>query len=179
MFDKPIDFKKLHKALSDTYKRQMEIKKEFPHRYQDPPWAMWDIDKGKTLGEERKRRKPWFEARKEFNDLSFRMTILCCILNHAKGKLHMKKLIERDDLLQPPYTHFGDPMTLEIQAALIGDKWEEFAIQDDTDNFGVSEADEKLVEDYMREQQKPVQRKSLVARFAEALGLNDYVESPE
>ena len=88
MFDKPIDFTKLHKELSSTYKRQMAIKKEYPHRYQNQPWE--DAFTKRALYTKRQEEnKPWKLARQEFLRLSYRMTKLCCILNHAKGKLHM------------------------------------------------------------------------------------------
>ena len=90
MFDKPIDFKKLHKELSSTYKRQMAIKKEFPHRYQNQPHEDW-MTKRVLWAQRQEERKPWQKARREFDDLSYKMTMLCCLINHAKGKLHMTK----------------------------------------------------------------------------------------
>ena len=68
------DFKKLHQELSNTYKRQRELKK----------WLYLDY----SITHEEAQRK-LRKAVDEFWLLSYRMTMLCCILNHAKGKLHM------------------------------------------------------------------------------------------
>ena len=134
------DFKKLHKALSTTYKRQMEIKKEFPHRFERPSY-------GALYKKEMALRKPWMEARAEFDSLSKRMTMLCCIINHAKGKLHMS------------YWD-GETFTKEDQEEYIYNSYEEFELKDD----------EIVVEEYIKEHTlKP--KKSVIARFAEALGL--------
>lgn len=90
MFDKPIDFRKLHKALSDTYKKQQEIKKQFPHRFQNQPSDDW-LTKRAIYEKRVIENRPWRLARQEFDNLSYMMTKLCCIMNHAKGKLHMTK----------------------------------------------------------------------------------------
>lgn len=75
-----IDFKKLHKALSDTYKRQMEIKSKFPKRWSkkfyDANWEKLEL------------MKEWKECRREFERLSRRMHNLCCLLACLKGKFH-------------------------------------------------------------------------------------------
>ena len=163
MFDKPIDFKKLHKELSDTYKRQMEIKKEFPHRYEWPSGKDFSWD-SKEYRDEVEARKEWRKLRSEFDSLSYRMTILCCILNHAKGKLHMSKLLDRNDL----YGYETDNMTLELQEAIVGNAWKEF-ILDDVDEFGVSEKDEQVVDELVNKHIP--KKKGVVARFVNALGL--------
>ena len=157
IFDKEyeIDFTKLHKALSDTYKRQMEIKKEFPHRFSYPQWTYEKAKSGKYK-EEMEARRPWQKARSEFNQLSDRMTMLCCIINHAKGKLHMKSYLD-------------EPFTMENQESFIVPAYKEFVV-DDTDEFGVSEADEKIVDEFINSK-KPAPKQGLVARFAKALGL--------
>ena len=121
MFDKPIDFKKLHKALSSTYKRQMEIKKEFPHEYQYPPSDDFWIKK-ELYNKRVKEGAPWRAARSEFNELSYRMTKLCCIINHAKGKLHMKQ-----------YSYLDAPVVdLEWQYNFIDSDWQEFIKEEET-----------------------------------------------
>jgi len=135
------DFKKLHKALSDTYKRQMEIKKEFPHRFEYPSK---NIGYGAPYNNEMERRKPWQNSRAEFDSLSDHMTMLCCIINHAKGKLHMSQYWG------------GESFTKEDQEAYIYNSYEEFELKDD----------ETVVEEHVLKQ-----KKSVVARFAEALGL--------
>jgi hypothetical protein len=121
MFDKPIDFTKLHKELSSTYRRQMAIKKEFPHRYESPPNELWFKDRGASYAEESDTRKPWRLARQEFSRLSYRMTKLCCILNHAKGKLHMKS-----------YSYLDAPIVdMEWQYNFIDEDAKEFYKEDD------------------------------------------------
>ena len=157
MFEKPIDFKKLHKALSDTYKRQMEIKKEFPHRFSYPQWT-YEKSKSGEYKKEMEARRPWQKARSEFDSLSYRMTMLCCILNHAKGKLHMQKLLDKDDV----YGWEFDPMTLKAQAAIIGSAWEEFAVGYE------EEQAEKIVEEHVQEHAKKPQ--GVFNRILQALG---------
>lgn len=149
-----IDFKKLHKALSDTYKRQMEIKKEFPHRFEYPTY---DWNNRSAYKEEMERRKPWQKARQEFSGLSSRMTMLCCIINHAKGKLHMTQ-------------YDGEEFTREDQEGFIWNDYKEFEL-DEIDEFGVSKADDDLVDRLVSEHTQEPKRKGIVARFAEALGL--------
>lgn len=120
MFDKPIDFKKLHKALSSTYKRQMEIKKEFPHRYQNQPWDSW-LTKRVLWQKREEENKPWKAARQEFLELSYRMTKLCCIMNHAKGKLHMTQ-----------YSYLDAPVVdMEWQYNFISEDAEEFFLEEE------------------------------------------------
>lgn len=148
------DFKKLHKALSDTYKRQMEIKKEFPHRFSYPIWT-YEKSKSGEYKKEMEARAPWRDARQEFNELSERMTMLCCIINHAKGKLHMTQ-------------YNGEPFSRENQEVFIVPAYEEFVL-DDTDEFGISDADEKIVDEFLNKKEAP--KKDLVSRFVEALGL--------
>lgn len=120
MLDKNLefDFKKLHRALSETYRRQMEIKKEFPHRFSYPVWTYDKYTSGKYK-KEMDERAEWYNARIEFDNLSLRMTMLCCIINHAKGKLHMTN-------------YRGGPFTMEDQESFISQDYEEFIIPNKT-----------------------------------------------
>lgn len=137
MFDKPINYSKLHKDIRNTYKRQLAIKKEYPHKYQYPPFQMY-CDKRvsyKALVEE---QKPWAQARREFSRLSHKMTQLCCMLAHAKGELHMTKVSKetaamykmidggRVDLSGPP-----EIVTMEQQAKVFGTMWEEYISEEE------------------------------------------------
>jgi hypothetical protein len=117
MFDQPIDFKKLHKELSATYKRQLAIKKEFPYRYQSQPWDTVLIKR--ALYDKREiENRPWRLARLEFDRLSNKMTMLCCIINHAKGKLHMT-------------TYDGALFDMKRQRLFMGSEWEAYIKEDE------------------------------------------------
>ena len=118
------DFKKIHQALSTTYKRQMEIKKDFPHEYNWPSFPSYLYRKGfaeeykafkKEWDKEVEAGKDWRKARAEFNDLSHKMTVLCCLLNHAKGKLHMS-------------SYEGEPFDKEMQASWASGFYKEFEL---------------------------------------------------
>ncbi len=121
MFDTPIDFKKLHKELRSTYKRQLAIKKEYPHRYQNQPWET-ALTKRALYDKREIENRPWRLARQEFLRLSSKMTMLCCIINHAKGKLHM--------------TYWNEaPFDMKKQSYLVRNEWEKYIkTEEDADN---------------------------------------------
>jgi len=137
MFDKPINYSKLHKDIRNTYKRQLAIKKEYPHRYQCVPFEMY-LNKRvqyKLLVEE---QKPWAQARAEFLRLSRKMTQLCCILAHAKGGLHMTKVSKETAAMygmieDVPSGQSGviDDVTMEQQAKVFGDMWKEYILEEE------------------------------------------------
>jgi len=117
------DFKKIHQELSATYKRQMEIKKEYPHHYSRPRYTRERWKSGEYR-KELESGRPWKLARQEFNNLSWQMTKLCCILNEAKGKLHMK-------------SWEGEPFDREAQAKLISDQYKDFELVEEVPKIGL------------------------------------------
>ena len=106
MFPNKIDYDKLHGELREVMKRQQELAPQ--------------VQKGW-------RNSSMGELKAEFDALSTRMTVLCCILNHSKGRLHLIKLTKAHGYYPGILRHgCADPVpefTLEHQVKLIGDEW--------------------------------------------------------
>lgn len=143
------DFKKLHKALSDTYKRQMEIKKEFPHRFEYPTY---DCNDRSAYKAEMDVRQPWWMARAEFDRLSVKMTMLCCIINHAKGKLHMKSF------------WWGEPFNKENQEYFILPAYKEFELAE-TDELGTPKENDSVVVRFVPKRTPVSKKRGFVQRL--------------
>jgi hypothetical protein len=140
MFDKPIDFKKLHKDIRNTYKRQLAIKKEYPHKYQYPSFEMY-LSKRVQYKQLVEEQKPWAAARTEFNRLSHRMTKLCCILAHAKGELHMTRVSKETAAMygminggQHDLSGVIEKVTMPQQAKVFGTMWEEYILEQEPED---------------------------------------------
>lgn len=93
MFDKKLNYDKVHGELRSIYKRQLEIKKN--HKY--PAWSSVFYRTQMSPQE----RQIWINETCEFNDLSCMMTFLCCLLNHARGKVHLSKLTKKSGNYYP------------------------------------------------------------------------------
>jgi len=141
MFDKKIDFKKLHIDLSETYKQQMKIKKEFPHRYEEPCyfWPMSEEQRA-AYKAERLARAPWKKAREYFDSLSEQMTSMCCLLALAGGRQHIKKrrVAVFDD--------HGVMMGHTVEEVPLEGQWE-FVREGDLRYYTIEEPEESVVEE--------------------------------
>lgn len=120
MFDKKVDFKQLHIRLSEIQKEQSEILKEYPK----PAFSETFY---KETREQPEKKKAWIAASKRFDELSDEMTLLCCVINHARDRLHMEKLTKSAQRYGWPEK---DTMTMEDQAEFIGDRWQQYILEE-------------------------------------------------
>lgn len=104
-----LDYKELHKQLRETLYRQRQLKKE-----------MDTSEPGLSTDTQLLR---YYERLREFNSLSGKMTKLCCLLAHSKGKLHMKKARQFFNLQETI------EVTLDMQRKTIGNFWKDYVVK--------------------------------------------------
>jgi predicted transcriptional regulator len=104
-----LNYKKIHEQLRETLYRQRELKKEMNNKTTSQPIEVW--------------LPLYLKLEREFNSLSGKMTKLCCLLAHSKGKLHMERA----------RTFFCLPetidVTLDMQRKIIGSFWKDYVIK--------------------------------------------------
>jgi hypothetical protein len=123
MFTKAdIDLDKLHGQLRGCFKRQVELRRSLQGKAHPIVPLTTADDFTEAYKRYRENRAPF----DEFESLGLRMTVLCCILAHARGRLHVQKLTKRWARYAPPIGGPIELLTVEDQARLIGDQWEEF-----------------------------------------------------
>lgn len=122
-----VDYDKLHEDIKKIEKRQYELIKEGVKGSREFCWdpaKRW-LKPGfytSVSGDQEVVREFKFQ-RQELDQLSAEMTVLCCILNHSKGRLHMNKLTKS----HPYYNSLEiEEFTFEDQADLIKDHYKKY-----------------------------------------------------
>lgn len=123
MFTKAdINLDKLHSELRNCFKQQVALRRDL----QGKSYPVCPLATADDFTEAYKRYRENSIPFAKFEALGLRMTILCSILAHARGKLHVHKLTKRWSKYTPPIGGPIEALTLEDQERLIGDHWREF-----------------------------------------------------
>lgn len=105
-----LDYKKIHKQLRETLYRQRKLKRE------DLPYASYNVDSYEA-------HQKWYKNQREFESLSGKMTKLCCLLAHSKGKLHMRRARTFFNLQETI------DVTMDMQRKIIGHFWKDYVVK--------------------------------------------------
>lgn len=104
-----LDYKKLHEQLRETLYRQRKLKNEMNFKCPSEPTGDWVTR--------------LYRLEREFKSLSSKMTKLCCLLAHSKGKLHMEKARTFFNLQETI------DVTMDMQRKIIGHFWKDYVIK--------------------------------------------------
>lgn len=133
--NKDIDFDKLHGEIRENLERQRELRSQGV-KYRK--LGLYGYCQGKRADWEKAREHPHVKGRPEYElcYLSTRMTVLCSILNYAKGKHHFKTLEKAFSKHPIFYTDLPVQYTPEkldkLHTMVFGDEWRQFLTEERT-----------------------------------------------